>query len=116
MADWKQLQLKGIEGRPVFPLSAQRTQQLLIEAFETGYLHVTSHFKQRGVERNFNIIDTENVIRHGKIVGEPEYDYRHENWRLRIKGMCEGRSLEVRLALDPNVDYECPLLILITAV
>jgi len=111
---WKQLRLLGV-GR-TFPLTIENAHIILIRALEMGSVHLTDHFKQRCKDRRFTTIDAERIIKTGKIVCEPEYSLKHDNWCFRIRGRCETRALEMRVALDCKQDYENPLLVFITGV
>jgi hypothetical protein len=111
---WKQLRLVG--SNRTFPLTLGNAQIILVRALEMGSVHITDHFKQRAKERRFTTIDAERIIKTGKIVCEPEYSLKHDNWFFRIRGRCEKRTLEMRIALDCRQDYETPLVILITGV
>lgn len=99
-----------------FPVSVENARQLLVRALEVGRIHVTEHFKQRGLERNFNSLDAERVIRHGEVVRGPEYCSKFRNWRFSISGVSCARTLEVCVGLTLDLDLEYPVLALITGV
>ncbi len=61
-------------------------------------------------------MDAENVIRTGIVFGRVLFDIEYENYRITMRGRIEGRILEIRLGLDPSVDYEAPLVTLITGI
>ena len=116
---WKQLRLRELKeatSAERFPLDAGNAHAILIRAFEAGFIHVTAHFSMRCKQRGFTVIDAETVIKNGKIVGGPQYCAEHDNWCFGIAGKSAGEKLEIRLALDPSVDYESPLVVLITGV
>ena len=83
----------------------------MIRALEKGRVHLTEHLKQRAAERSFTAVDAERIIRTGSIVGEPEYCPEFNNWRFGLRGKCEGRTLEVRVAVDFNLDLEFPVML-----
>lgn len=112
--EWKQLRVPY--GPQEFPLSIPNAHRLLVRALEIGNVEITGHFKQRGVERNFTTIDAENILRRGTICAKPVFDPEYENYCFNVRGKYEGRTLELKVALDPSVDYEAPLLIFITGV
>lgn len=113
--DWKRL--RDLATRlPEFPLSMGNAHKLLIRAYEIGNVETTSHIKQRCVERKFSTIDVENVVRNGAIIGKPKFAPNYENWCFILRGKTEGKTLEVRVGLYPGVDYESPLVVLITGI
>jgi hypothetical protein len=111
---WKQLRLGTVDR--TFPLTLANAHVVIVRALELGYVHITDHFKQRCKDRKFTTIDAERIIKTGKIVWEPEYSLRFDNWCFRVRGKCEKRSLEMRIALDCKQDYECPLVVFITGI
>jgi hypothetical protein len=96
------------------PLSSASAETVVLRALEDGRIHVTAHFRQRGREKGFDIIDAENVIRDGSIRGEPEYCREFDNWKYRFFGTVEESTLEIVVSLDPTEDYATPLVILLT--
>lgn len=115
MDEWKQLYLRGLEERE-FPLSLENARVLLLNALVGGKVHVTKHFRERGVERGFTTVDAERVIRSGNFACPPKFDEAHENWVFRIAGKCDTRNFEVRVALDWSEDLEYPLAIYVTGI
>jgi hypothetical protein len=113
--DWKQLRGRSTPSEE-FPLSMANGRMLLIRAYETGIVETTEHIKQRGIERNFTNVDVENVVRNGQIVGKPKFNPHFENWCFVIRGKIEGKVLEVRVGLAASIDYDSPLLTLITGI
>lgn len=99
-----------------FPLCSTNVHRLLVRAYELGNVDTTDHFRLRASERHFTTVDVENVVRTGQLIGKPHFSPAYRNWCVRIVGKIEGRTLEVRLALDPGVDFESPLLTLITGI
>lgn len=95
-------------------LSSESAEAVILRAWEDGRIHVTTHFRQRGRERGFNIIDAENVIRNGSIRGEPEYCGDFDNWKYKFLAALEDSTLEIVVSLDPTEDYAAPLVILLT--
>lgn len=62
------------------------------------------------------MIDVENLVRDGKVGDRPEYSQDYKNWKYRLTGVVDERSIEVLIALDSSEDYEkSPLAILLTA-
>ncbi len=112
--EWKQLrpQIKGEE----LPLSMANAQRLLWRALEFGTIEVTGHFKKRGIQRHFTTVDAENILRNGTICSKPRFDPDYENYCFSVRGKYEGKTLELKVALDPGVDYAAPLLIFVTGV
>jgi hypothetical protein len=61
------------------------------------------------------MLDAENAVQFGRLRGQPEYCTDFSNWKCRIIGPVEDRSLEIVLAIDDSEDYdESPLIIPIT--
>src|SRR5271170_5692844 len=113
--DWKRL--REVSQSPVeLSLSPDNVKRLLLTALETGNVEITSHLKRRCAERSFTTVDAENVIRTGIVFGRVLFDIEYENYRITMRGRIEGRILEIRLGLDPSVDYEAPLVTLITGI
>lgn len=100
------------------PLSIDNLRKLLIRAIELGNVDITSHFKQRCVQRGFTTLDAENLIRSGQVTvcEKPWFDTECDHYRMTVKGKIEGRTLEIGIALDPSVDYQTPLMSLTTAI
>jgi hypothetical protein len=112
--DWKQLRAQSDSAE--FPASMDNARKLLIRAYEEGSVDTTKHIQQRAVERNFTTVDVENVVRNGSFVGKPKLSPDHQNWCFKIRGKIEGKTLEVRVGLDPGIDFDSPLLVLITGI
>jgi hypothetical protein len=112
--EWKQLRVPYHPEE--FPISIANAHRLLVRALELGNVEVTGHFKQRGTERNFTTVDAENILRKGTICRKPIFDPAYENYCFNVRGKYEGRTLELKVALDPGVDYDAPLLIFITGI
>jgi hypothetical protein len=111
---WKQLRFPQIG--QAFPVSLENARVLLIQCLEQGRIHLTEHFKTRRVERNFTTLDMEKAIKSCQTLIEPEYSEKFDNWVFCIRGQCEDRLLEFRIALDLNEDLEFPLMICITGI
>jgi hypothetical protein len=96
-------------------ISPENLHTIVRRAWIVGRYHVTGHFKTRGRERGFDVLDTENAIQFGVLRGRPEYCPTFSNWKCRIIGPVEDRKLEIVVALDDFEDYdESPLIIPIT--
>lgn len=105
---------KAISSSPKM-LSEENLHLIVVRAWVIGRYHVTDHFRTKGRERGFNILDAENAIRFGRLRGSPEYCPGFSNWKCRINGPADGKHLEVVVALDDFEDYdESPLIIPIT--
>lgn len=98
------------------PLSAENAITVIRQAWAIGRFHVGSHFKKRCTERNIDMLDVENAIHNGTIRGKPEHCPIYKNWKYRVRGLSDERTLEIVIALDPTEDYsDSPLAILLTA-
>jgi len=54
------------------------------------------HFKERMVERQFDLTDVGHVARSGRIHNPPEWDIAHGEWTWRIEGRAvDGRTVYV---------------------
>ena len=109
-----QKQESRAEVDPGHKLSPENASALCIRGWDAGSIHITAHFKQRALERSFTTIDTENVIRYGKMRGDGEYCPEFTNWKYRFYRKVEDKELEVVVSLDPTKDYARPLVILLT--
>lgn len=112
--NWKQLRFPQIGEE--FPVSLDNARVLLIQCLEQGRIHLTEHFKTRRTERNFTTLDVEKAVKSCKLLAEPKYSAKFDNWVFRVEGRCENKILEFRVALDLNEDLEFPLLIFITGI
>jgi len=109
----------ALHGRPKpqaqAPLSPSSALQTIRDCWTKGRIHITPHFKRRGVERRFDTLDAETVTKKGRLRGAPEFCVSFQNWKYSIAGFVEGRELEIIVALDPAEDYhDSPLLVLLT--
>ncbi|HLJ28328.1 MAG TPA: DUF4258 domain-containing protein [Candidatus Angelobacter sp.] len=102
------------ESDPRCKLSPANAHSVVVAAWDNGHIHITAHFKARGQERSFDVIDAENVIRDGKMYGEGEYCHDHKNWKYRFRGKVEEKTLEIVVSLDPTNGYANPLVIVLT--
>ena len=107
--------LDGCKTKAAAPLSHANALEIIRAAFFAGRTHITTHFKQQQLIRDFDLLDTENAIRKGELRGGPEFYPENRNWKYRIIADVEDRRLEIVVALDPSEDYDTsPLIILIT--
>jgi hypothetical protein len=108
--DWKR-QREAQRRVGALPMSIDNLRKLLIRAVELGNLDITSHFKQRCLQRGFTTLDAENVVRSGQITvcERPWFDAENDHYRMTVKGKIEGKTLEIGIGLDPSVDYQAPL-------
>jgi hypothetical protein len=104
-------EIKSDPGPKLSPANAQR---VIMAGWDEGSIHITAHFKARGIEKGFNTIDAGNVIRYGKMRNDGEYCPEYKNWKYRFYGKVEEETLEVVVSLDPTEDYDRPLIIAIT--
>jgi hypothetical protein len=96
-------------------LSIPNAALVIKKAWNIGRVHVTDHFRKRGIERRFDPLDAGNAIRQGRIIGPAEFSTVFRNWKYRVRGPVEDSELELVLGLDASEDYaQCPLVILIT--
>lgn len=115
--DWKrQREVQRRVG--ALPMSIDNLRKLLIRAVELGNLDITSHFKQRCLQRGFTTLDAENLIRSGLITvcEKPWFDSENDHYRMTVRGKIEGKTLEIGIGLDPGVDYQAPLISLTTVI
>lgn len=112
--DWKEQRQEQTEHSQECPVSLVNIQRLAIRALELGNVDIPGHFKRRCAERNCSTLDVERVIRKGTICQKPKFNPDFENWRFTMRARCDGRSIDVRLALDLRVECESPLLVFIT--
>lgn len=110
------MRLEPQQSESNFPASIEHIPMLLIRALERGRMQVTEHFKQRGMERGFNTIDAERVVRYGSMKGFPVYCSRFHNWKISLIGVSCGRVLEIRLGLSLELDLDSPVVALITGI
>ena len=90
---------------PVASLSNPKAQEVFVCALEIGRVVVTSHFSKRCAERGFDVLDAENVIRQGSIIGQPKYDQMHGTWRYEMSWKSGQHFLNLVIALSCNDDY-----------
>jgi len=102
------------ESSPKSRLSQANAHAVVIAAWDKGHIHITAHFKSRGLERGFDIIDAENVIRDGRMVRDGTYCPDFRNWKYTFRGKVEDGTLEIVVSLDPNNNYASPLVIVLT--
>lgn len=96
-------------------LSAENLHLIIVRAWLIGRYHLTDHFRTRGRQRGFDVLDAENAICSGNLRGSPEYCPDFSNWKCRILGLADSKRLEIVVALDEYEDYdESPLIIPIT--
>jgi Domain of unknown function (DUF4258) len=96
------------------PLSLENATNVIRKAWHIGRMHVGTHIKKRFAERGVDMIDLENIIRTGSVVGR-EYDDAYKNWKYRMSGTADGRKLDVIIALDSSEDFQdSPLAIPLT--
>ena len=96
-------------------LSPDNLRLVVARAWVIGRYQMSGQFKKDGLARGFDVLDTETVIRFGKLVGMPQHDTDHSHWICHLIGLVEGRNLELAVALDDFEDYDTsPLLTLIT--
>jgi len=96
------------------PVSDDAAHKIIVQAWENGRLHVTAHFKMRGQQRGFDLLDVENVVRDGRMHGLGEFCPDYGNWKYRFRGNVEDKKLEVVVSLDPTEEYASPLVIVLT--
>jgi hypothetical protein len=105
----------GCKAKPEAPLSSANALEIIRAAFLAGRLHITTHFREQQLDRQFDAMDTENAIRTGELRGAPEFCPQNRNWKYRIIADVEDKQLEIVVGLDPAEDYgTSPLIILIT--
>jgi len=102
------------ESDPRCNLSSANAHAVIIAAWDEGHIHITAHFKMRGAERDFDIIDAENVVRDGQMRGDGQYCPDYKNWKYTFRGKVEHKTLEIVVSLDPTNDYGGPLAIVVT--
>jgi hypothetical protein len=96
-------------------LSLENLHLIIVRAWTIGRYQITNHFRMRGLERGFDVLDVENAIQFGKLREPPEQCPEFSNWKCRIIGPVEGKRLEIVIALDDFEDYHAsPLIIPIT--
>jgi hypothetical protein len=96
------------------PLSYENATLVIRKAWNIGRTHIGTHLKKRFAQRGVDMIDIENVVHNGTVVGR-EYDETYKNWKYRMSGMADGRRLDVIIALDSSEDFqESPLAIPLT--
>jgi hypothetical protein len=96
------------------PLALENARSIIQKAWATGRIHVSTHIKRRFSERNVDMIDLENVVRTGKVTGR-EHCPHYRNWKYRMAGLSDERTLEVIFALDFAEDFaDSPLVVPVT--
>lgn len=101
---------------PPFPMSIDSAVAIIKYAMRRGQVQITDHFRSRCLERGFNDVDAGRIVRFGRLIGSPRFNDQYGDWAFKFEGVADGRAVEIRLALDPRVDFEDPLLILITVI
>ena len=97
------------------PLSPENALGTIQKAWREGRIHSGRHFKTRCNERKVDLMDLENLVWCGRVIGNGERCPDYNNWKYRIAGLIDERHLEVIVALDPVEDLsEMPIAILIT--
>lgn len=98
------------------PLSVDNARLTIQRAWSFGHVLITGHFRKRGSERSYTMVDVGHVVRAGTMCGGPTYCPDFRNWKYSVSGQVGDETLEVLFALDPAEDmFDCPLVILITA-
>lgn len=98
------------------PLSPDVARRVVLDAFASGRVRLTSHFRERAATRKFDLLDVESVIAHGTPLGLGAMCPYRKNVKYIFSGMCGDKTLKVVFALDATQSYEeTPLAILITA-
>ena len=90
---------------PVAPLSNPKAQEIFVRALEIGRVVVTSHFSKRCAERGFDVLNAENVVRQGTIIGQPKYDRMHSTWRYEMSWKSGQHFLHLVIGLSCNDNY-----------
>jgi len=82
---------------PRLPSAAQARKAFREALLEPdGTFISVKHFKQRMVERQFDLTDVGHVARSGRIHNPPEWDIAHGEWTWRIEGRAvDGRTVYV---------------------
>jgi hypothetical protein len=110
------MRLESTQPEQTLPVCVENARNLLVQALESGRIHITEHFRQRSRERKFTLVDAEKIIRDGALVGGPVYCPRFRNWRFRLTGLCCSQALEIRVGLTFELDLESPVMVLITGI
>jgi uncharacterized protein DUF4258 len=84
------------------PLSAEQARQAFRRPIlgSEGEFLTTKHFKERMIERHFDMADVLHLARTGVIHNPPEWDTKHGEWLWRIEGKAvDGRRVYVVFSL-----------------
>ena len=105
------------EAKPQATLTPESARVVALSAWRIpGRLRPSDHFTKRLVQRKFDILDVERVIRTGKPKGVGKFCPKFGNYKYQFKGAVDGMGLRVVFAIDATQDYAAtPLVILITA-
>jgi hypothetical protein len=102
--------------QPQKPLSPESARVVALSAWRIGRLRISGHFTKRVKERKFDILDVEQVIRHGTPKGGAVFCKRYNNYKYVFHAAVDGIGLRAVFAIDATQDYTTsPLVILITA-
>jgi hypothetical protein len=85
---------------PLGPTEAYEVIQALLNEHDT--IGRTSHAQDMMKLRGFTMDDVRNVLRHGTVSSDAEWDDRFGNWKYVVRGRdCEGDTLSVVIAIQP---------------
>src|SRR3990167_5171515 len=76
-------------------LSSSEAERKIHFILEQGRVEFSGHcIRDRMLERNVTTLDVVNVLEHGKILREPEWDDKYQSWKYRVEGVdLEGDEL-----------------------
>lgn len=109
-------QLKGKEFRLFAPSPGfAREIALAILGGQLGKYHSPPHFRERMLEREFDVFDMEYAIRNGKCIGAGEACEEFRSYKYTFRANIEGTNFDAVFALLADHDYkESPTIVLIT--
>jgi hypothetical protein len=68
-------------------LSADEAKRKILWLLEEGYVEFTWHCRNESMPtRGITALDVTHALENGEVVGSPEWDDVHGNWKYRVKG------------------------------
>ena len=108
------LRFTGQKPLPPSPDFARKTAMAILGG-RVGRYRPTSHFRERMMEREFDVFDVEYVIRNGKCVESGVFSEEHKHHKYTFRGVMDGVGFDAVFGLSSEHDLlNSPVLILIT--
>lgn len=109
---------ESLEKKPPAPSDEfARMVALQILGGRIGRYRTKDHFRKRMVERGFDVLDMEYVIRNGTCVENAGFIEEFRTFKYTFRGCIDGTDFDAAFALSADHDFvRAPLMILITGV